>query len=375
MFNSVRLEKTVVGLWSGSLWFTKVLWLGVAVFTDKTLIITGGTGSFGNAMLSRLLDTSIRQIRIFSRDEKKQEDMRRLYRDQRLKFIVGDVRDCDAISVVMDGCDFCLHAAALKQVPSCEFYPMEAVKTNVVGTENVLAAALSARVRVVVCLSTDKAVYPINAMGMSKALMEKVMVATARNQHTASTIICGTRYGNVIASRGSVVPLFVEQLLASQPITITDADMTRFLMTLDDAIDLVHYAFANGRNGDIFVQKSPASSIGLIASALKSIFDRREHPIHAIGPRHGEKLHELLLSREERARADDLGRYFRIPMDCRDLRYDTFVDVGDASLSEFQDYSSSNTTQLSEEELVALLGSVPLIQHALSKRLSNEAAT
>ncbi len=299
------------------------------MFTDKTLLITGGTGSFGNAVMRRFLSSAVREIRVFSRDEKKQDDMRKRYRNAKLKFYVGDVRDARSVAGAMRGVDFCFHAAALKQVPSCEFYPMQAVHTNVLGTENVLEAAIAAGVKRVICLSTDKAVYPINAMGISKAMMEKVMVATSRNLEGTGTVICGTRYGNVMASRGSVIPLFVEQALAGQPITVTDPAMTRFMMTLDHAVDLVLFAFAHGGNGDIFVQKAPAATVGVLTQALLELMQRPGHEVREIGTRHGEKLYETLLSREELASADDLGAYFRIPADGRDLNYAKFVEQGE----------------------------------------------
>ena len=289
------------------------------MFDSKTLLITGGTGSFGNAVVRRFLSSGLREIRIFSRDEKKQDDMRKRYRDPRLKFYLGDVRNGRSVSDVMRGVDYCFHAAALKQVPSCEFHPMEAVRTNVLGAENVLEAAIEAGVRRVVCLSTDKAVYPINAMGISKAMMEKVMVALSRNLEGTDTVICGTRYGNVMASRGSVIPLFVEQVLAGRPITVTDPAMTRFMMTLEDAVELVLYAFNNGRNGDIFVQKAPAATVAVLTRAILEVMGKPGHEVREIGTRHGEKLYEVLLSREERAAAEDCGNYFRVPADGRDL--------------------------------------------------------
>ncbi|MDP1534183.1 MAG: polysaccharide biosynthesis protein, partial [Rubrivivax sp.] len=285
------------------------------MFQNKTLLLTGGTGSFGNAVLRRFLQSDLREIRVFSRDEKKQDDMRKVYRDPKLKFYLGDVRDARSVAVVMRGADFVFHAAALKQVPSCEFHPMQAVRTNVLGTENVLDAAVAAGVQRVICLSTDKAVYPINAMGISKAMMEKVMVAQSRNLAGSATTICGTRYGNVMASRGSVIPLFAEQVLAGKPITITDPAMTRFMMTLEDAVELVLYAFAHGSNGDIFVQKAPAATVGVLAQAMLEVMGKPLHPVNIIGTRHGEKLYEALLSREEMACANDLGAYYRVPAD------------------------------------------------------------
>lgn len=332
------------------------------MFSGKTLLITGGTGSFGNAVLRRFVDSDLREIRIFSRDEKKQDDMRKHYADDRLKFYLGDVRDRDSIAAAMRGVDFCFHAAALKQVPSCEFHPMQAVQTNVLGTENVLAAAVAAGVRRVICLSTDKAVYPINAMGISKALMEKVMVASSRNLEGTGTVICGTRYGNVMASRGSVIPLFVEQMMSGRPITITDSEMTRFMMTLDDAVELVLYAFEHGRNGDIFVQKAPAASVGVLAEALKAVLGRPDHPVRVIGTRHGEKLHEALLGREERAMAEDLGDYYRVPPDGRDLNYEKFIEQGEAKLGHGDEYNSHNTHQLDVDSMRELLLKLPFIQ-------------
>ncbi|HFP0592285.1 TPA: polysaccharide biosynthesis protein, partial [Escherichia coli] len=304
------------------------------MFKDKTLLITGGTGSFGNAVLRRFLDTDIAEIRIFSRDEKKQDDMRKKYNSDKLRFYIGDVRDFSSIRNASRGVDFIYHAAALKQVPSCEFHPMEAVKTNVLGTENVLEAAISNHVRKVVCLSTDKAVYPINAMGISKAMMEKVMVAKSRNVDSSKTVICGTRYGNVMASRGSVIPLFVDLIKSGKPLTITDPNMTRFMMTLEDAVDLVLYAFEHGNNGDIFVQKAPAATIQTLAIALKELLNVHEHPVNVIGTRHGEKLYEALLSREEMIAAEDMGDYYRVPPDLRDLNYGKYVEHGDRRISE-----------------------------------------
>jgi len=325
------------------------------MFSNKTLLITGGTGSFGNAVLRRFLDSDLREIRIFSRDEKKQDDMRKRYNHAKLKFYIGDVRDMRAVEAAMRGVDYCYHAAALKQVPSCEFHPMEAVRTNVLGTENVLEAAIRAGVRRVVCLSTDKAVYPINAMGISKAMMEKVMVAASRNLEGTGTVICGTRYGNVMASRGSVIPLFVEQVRAGRPITITDPNMTRFMMTLDDAVELVLYAFEHGNNGDIFVQKAPAATVEVLTRAILDLMRRPEHDVRVIGTRHGEKLYEALLSREERAAAEDLGGYFRVPPDGRDLNYGKFVEQGEIGISASEDYNSHNTERLDIEGMKRLL--------------------
>ena len=329
-----------------------------SIFFNKILLISGGTGSFGNAVLRRLLSSDIREIRVLSRDEKKQNDMRKLYNDPKLKFYIGDVRDCHSVAGAMRGVDYVFHAAALKQVPSCEFHPMEAVRTNVLGTENVLDAAVRAGVQRVVCLSTDKAVYPINAMGISKAMMEKVMVAASRNLEGTDTVICGTRYGNVMASRGSVIPLFVEQVLAGGPITITDPAMTRFMMTLADAVDLVLYAFEHGGNGDIFVQKAPAATVQVLTQSILELMSKPNHPVCVIGTRHGEKLYEALLSREEMACAQDLGEYFRIPPDGRDLNYAKFVDQGEQRLtrsSHGEDYNSHNTTRLDVESMKALL--------------------
>jgi UDP-N-acetylglucosamine 4,6-dehydratase len=327
------------------------------------LLITGGTGSFGGAVLRRFLDAGLAEIRIFSRDEKKQDDMRKRYAHPKLKFYIGDVRDIRSVAAAMRGVDYVFHAAALKQVPSCEFHPMEAVRTNVLGTENVLEAAIAARVKRVVCLSTDKAVYPINAMGISKAMMEKVMVATSRNLD--GTVICGTRYGNVMASRGSVIPLFVDQMLAGKPITVTDPGMTRFMMTLEDAVDLVLYAFENGRNGDIFVQKAPAATVQVLTQALLELLGRSAHPVHEIGTRHGEKLFETLLSREEMACAEDLGGYFRVPPDGRDLNYAKFVEEGERKLTQSshgEDYNSHNTTRLDVSGMRELLLKLDFMQ-------------
>ncbi|WP_235366036.1 polysaccharide biosynthesis protein, partial [Proteus terrae] len=316
------------------------------MFNQKTLLITGGTGSFGNAVLNRFLKTDIKEIRIFSRDEKKQDDMRKKYNNHKLKFYIGDVRDYTSILNATRGVDFIFHAAALKQVPSCEFHPIQAVKTNILGTENVLEAAIANGVKRVVCLSTDKAVYPINAMGISKAMMEKVMVAKSRNLDSNKTVICGTRYGNVMASRGSVIPLFVDLMGEGKAITITDPNMTRFMMTLEDAVDLVLYAFQNGNNGDIFVQKAPAATIETLAIALKELLNTPDHPINIIGTRHGEKLYEALLSREEMLAAIDMGDYYRVPPDLRDLNYDKYVEQGDSRISVIEDYNSHNTTRL-----------------------------
>lgn len=321
---------------------------------NKVLMITGGTGSFGNTVLNRFLDTDIRQIIIFSRDEKKQEDMRISLRNPKVRFFIGDVRNYDSVVQAMRGVDFVFHAAALKQVPSCEFFPMEAVQTNVIGTENVLNAAIANNVRRVVLLSTDKAVYPINAMGISKAMAEKVLVAKSRNVPVGGTVICATRYGNVMASRGSVIPLFIEKIKARQPLTITDPNMTRFLMSLEDSVDLVLHAFEHGRQGDIFVQKAPASTIADLATSLTQIF-RGDGDIKIIGTRHGEKLYESLVSREEMAKAEDRGRYFRIPADNRDLNYDKYILEGEPDANDVDDYTSHNTERLSIEQIKQLL--------------------
>lgn len=332
------------------------------MFKDKVLLISGGTGSFGNAVLRQFLETDIGEIRIFSRDEKKQDDMRTKYRSQKLRFFIGDVRDEQTISNAARGVDYIFHAAALKQVPSCEFYPMEAVKTNVIGTANLLQSAIRHNVSRTVCLSTDKAVYPINAMGISKAMMEKVMVAQSRLIVESDNVICGTRYGNVMASRGSVIPLFVSQILAGKPITITDPAMTRFMMTLEDAVALVLYAFTNGDNGDIFVQKAPAATVGDVASALAQLLGRPDHPIQVIGTRHGEKLYETLLTREEMHGADDRGDYYRIAPDLRDLNYDKYEKKGERRITETLDYTSHNTTRLCGDELKDLLMRLPFIR-------------
>jgi len=328
------------------------------MFENKTLLITGGTGSFGNAVLRRLLSTGLNEVRIFSRDEKKQDDMRKRYVDARIKFYIGDVRSKRSINIAMRGVDFVFHAAALKQVPSCEFHPIEAVHTNVLGTENTLEAAIAAGVKRVVCLSTDKAVNPINAMGITKALMEKVMIAVSRNLEGTDTIICGTRYGNVMASRGSVIPLFVSQVQENKPITVTNPKMTRFMMSLADAVDLVLFAFAHAGNGDIFVQKAPAATVQVLAESILQLMEQSEHPIVEIGTRHGEKLYETLLNREEMAVAEDLGDYYRIAPDARSLNYEKYVDHGEARLTEGigeKDYNSHNTTQLDVESMKLLL--------------------
>lgn len=325
------------------------------MFDNKTLLITGGTGSFGNAILNRFLESDLSEIRIFSRDEKKQDDMRKVFNSPKVKFYIGDVRDYQSVLNVVRGVDFIFHAAALKQVPSCEFYPLEAVKTNVLGTENVLEAAISCDVERVVCLSTDKAVYPINAMGISKAMMEKVIVAKSRNVDKAKTVICATRYGNVMASRGSVIPLFLRQIFSRKPISITDPNMTRFMMTLNDAVNLVLHAFRTGTNGDIFVQKAPAATIDVLVKALLEITNTNNHPIEIIGTRHGEKLYEVLCSREEMFVAQDQVDYFRIPSDNRDLNYSKYNEVGEKDLSLVEDYNSHNTQRLDIESMVKLL--------------------
>ena len=323
------------------------------MFTGKTLLITGGTGSFGNAVLNRFLNSDVAEIRIFSRDEKKQDDMRKRFANEKLKFYIGDVRDPASVLNVVRGVDFIFHAAALKQVPSCEFYPLEAVKTNVLGTENVLEAAITNGVKRVIVLSTDKAVYPINAMGISKAMMEKVAVAKSRNAR--GTTICATRYGNVMASRGSVIPLFVDQIRANRPITITDPNMTRFMMTLDDAVELVMYAFEHGKPGEIFVQKAPAATIDTLARAICQLLDKPKHEIRVIGTRHGEKVYEALLSREEMVAAEDLVDYYRVPPDTRDLNYSAYFEQGDVEITQAQEYHSHNTHRLDVEEMKQLL--------------------
>lgn len=335
------------------------------MFNNKTLLITGGTGSFGNAVLRRFLDSDLKEIRIFSRDEKKQDDMRKRYNHPKLKFYIGDVRDSRSVASAMRGVDYVFHAAALKQVPSCEFHPMEAVRTNVLGTANVLETAIAAGVKRVVCLSTDKAVYPINAMGISKAMMEKVMVAASRNLEGSNTVICGTRYGNVMASRGSVIPLFVEQVLAGKPITVTDPAMTRFMMTLNDAVELVLYAFEHGNNGDIFVQKAPAATVEVLTQAILELMGKPAHEVRSIGTRHGEKLCEALLSREEMACAEDRGNYFRVPPDTRDLNYAKFVEQGEQRITQSthgEDYNSHNTIRLDVAGMKTLLLKLDFMQ-------------
>jgi UDP-N-acetylglucosamine 4,6-dehydratase len=330
----------------------------------KVLLITGGTGSFGHAVVERFLKTDVAEIRIFSRDEKKQEDMRLAMRSERLKFHIGDVRDYDSIDDALAGVDFVFHAAALKQVPSCEFHPMEAVKTNVIGAENVMRAAIANRVRRCVVLSTDKAVYPINAMGISKAMMEKVMIAKSRVCETGTTVLCATRYGNVMGSRGSVIPLFIRQLLEGVPLTVTDPGMTRFLMSLEESVELVLYAFEHGRPGDILVQKAPASTVGDLAQALRELL-APDSEIRIIGTRHGEKLYESLVSREEMARAEDLGRYFRIPADARDLNYDKFFVEGETGISKFDDYTSHSTERLDVAQVKQVLQRLEIVREAI----------
>lgn len=330
------------------------------IFKNKKLLITGGTGSFGNAVLKKLLDSGLQEIRILSRDEKKQDDQRKRYNNPKLKFYIGDVRDYDSVLNAVRGVDYIFHAAALKQVPSCEFHPLEAVKTNIIGTENVLEAAISSCVKKVICLSTDKAVYPINAMGISKAMMEKVVIAKARTSE--STIICTTRYGNVMASRGSVIPLFVDQIFKDIPISITDGEMTRFMMTLEDAVDLVLFAFENGKPGEIFVQKAPAATISVLTEALTELMDKVNHPVKIIGTRHGEKLYETLLSREEMVEANDLGNYYSVPPDLRDLNYNKFMDQGEVKISVSDDYNSHNTERLDISSMKKLLLKLEFIQ-------------
>lgn len=330
--------------------------------SGNCLLITGGTGSFGNAVLRRFLNSDLAEIRIFSRDEKKQDDMRKKYADPKLKFYIGDVRDYESVNTAMRNVDYVFHSAALKQVPSCEFHPLEATKTNVLGTDIVLEAAIQNKVKNVICLSTDKAVYPINAMGISKALMEKVAIAKSRN--SSSTKICVTRYGNVMASRGSVIPLFIDQIRQGKPLTLTNPDMTRFMMTLDDAVDLVLYAFEHGNSGDTFVQKAPAATVEVLAQALKELLNKPDHPICVIGTRHGEKLYEALLSVEEMALADDMGDYYRIPPDLRDLYYSKFIDQGDAKLSQTDEYNSHSTQRLDVEGIKQLLLKLPFVVEA-----------
>lgn len=334
------------------------------MFENKVLLITGGTGSFGNAVLNRFLSSNIKEIRIFSRDEKKQDDMRKKFMNDKIKFYLGDVKDVASIKGAMHGVDYVFHAAALKQVPSCEFFPIEAVKTNVLGTDNVLTAAVESGVKKVICLSTDKSAYPINAMGISKAMMEKVFVAKSRTIPVNGTVICGTRYGNVMASRGSVIPLFVEQIKTGRPLTITNPDMTRFLMSLEDAVELVLYAFENAEAGDIMVQKSPASTIEVLAKALKTMFDA-DNEIQYIGTRHGEKVYETLLTKEEHLKAEDLGDFFRIPIDKRDLNYSKFFEKGDKRLTKEREYNSHNTIRLDEKGVIEKLMELDFIKNEL----------
>ncbi len=333
----------------------------MSTFKGKKLLITGGSGSFGNAVLRQFLNSDIAEIRIFSRDEKKQDDMRKKYDNSKLKFFIGDVRDYQSVLNVTRGVDYIFHAAALKQVPSCEFFPLEAVKTNVLGTENVLEAAVVSNVSRVVCLSTDKAVYPINAMGISKAMMEKVIVAKSRSCDSSKTVICATRYGNVMASRGSVIPLFLRQIFSGKALSVTDSKMTRFMMTLDDAVDLVLHAFSNGKNGDIFVQKAPAATIAVLIEALLRITGKTNHAVETIGTRHGEKLFEVLCSREEMFNAEDQGNYYRIPADNRDLNYSKFNEEGEKDLAMVEDYNSHNTKRLNTNEMVELLHKLDFI--------------
>jgi UDP-N-acetylglucosamine 4,6-dehydratase len=334
------------------------------MFKDKTLLITGGTGSFGHAVLDRFLTTDIGEIRIFSRDEKKQDDMRRLYKNNKVKYYIGDVRDIASVKNAMHGVDYLFHAAALKQVPSCEFFPLEAVKTNILGTDNVLTAAIEYGVKKCICLSTDKAAYPINAMGISKAMMEKVFIAKSKTVDPEQTLICGTRYGNVMASRGSVIPLFIKQIKSGQPLTVTDPNMTRFLMSLEEAVELVVFAFQNAEAGDIIVQKAPASTIGDLAQALKELFNA-DNEIKIIGTRHGEKLYETLLTKEEHVVALDMGSFFRVPADKRDLNYDKYFVEGNKRLQQAEDYNSHNTQRLNKEEIKNKLLKLDYIQEEL----------
>lgn len=337
------------------------------MFKNKILLITGGTGSFGNAVLRRFLETDIKEIRIFSRDEKKQDDMRKIYNNPKLKFYIGDVRDKNSITDAMRGVNYVFHAAALKQVPSCEFYPMQAVQTNVIGTENVLNVAIEAKVENVVCLSTDKAAYPINAMGISKAMMEKVAIAKARSVDEHGPVISVTRYGNVMASRGSVIPLFIDQIRKGEALTLTNPDMTRFMMSLDQAVDLVLFAFKNGKSGDLFVQKSPASTVETLANAVKNLFGKPETEVKVIGTRHGEKVYEVLLTTEEAAKAYDMGDYYRVPADNRDLNYAMYFEKGEKKITEASEYHSHNTNRLNEEEMKKMLLSLHEIQDELKE--------
>ena len=337
------------------------------MFKDKTLLITGGTGTFGNAVLKRFLDTDISQIRIFSRDEKKQEDMRVTLANPKVKFFIGDVRHYDSVLPAMQGVDYVFHAAALKQVPSCEFFPLEALRTNALGAENVMNAAMSCGVKNMIVLSTDKAVYPINAMGISKAMMEKLMIAKARMYGDSGTVFCGMRYGNVMASRGSVIPLFIHQIQSGQPLTVTDPGMTRFMMTIEDAVDLVVYAFLNGNPGDVFVQKAPAATIETLALALKKLL-KADNPIRTIGTRHGEKLYETLLNREEMAKAEDMGDYYRVPADCRDLNYACYFTEGAQEVSAAAEYNSHNTRRMDVDGMCGLLMKLEIVRDAIEKK-------
>lgn len=339
--------------------------MGEDMFKGKTILITGGTGSFGNAVMKRFLHTEIKEIRVFSRDEKKQDDLRKKYNNDKLKFYIGDVRDALSVENAMRGVDFVFHAAALKQVPSCEFFPIEAVKTNILGTENVVQSAIRANVKKVICLSTDKAAYPINAMGISKAMMEKVFVAKSRNVDKDQTLICGTRYGNVMASRGSVIPLFIEKIKNNEPLTVTDPNMTRYLMSLEEAVELVIHAFKHAETGDIMVQKSPASTVGDLAQALLELFEAKNE-IKIIGTRHGEKQAETLLTREEYAQAEDMGDYYRVPADSRDLNYSNYVEDGSKEITEAYEYNSDNTYQLSVEEIKEKLLSLEFVKNELN---------
>jgi UDP-glucose 4-epimerase len=341
------------------------------MFKDKTILITGGTGSFGNAVMERFLNTEIKEIRIFSRDEKKQDDMRKLYKNDKIKFYIGDVRDIASVKNAMYGVDYIFHAAALKQVPSCEFFPLEAVKTNVIGTDNVLSAAIEAGVKKVICLSTDKAAYPVNAMGTSKAMMEKVFVAKSRTVDPSRTLICGTRYGNVMCSRGSVIPLFIDQIKSGQPLTITEPKMTRYIMSLEEAVELVLFAFKNANAGDIMVQKAPACTIGDLAQAVKELFDANNE-IKIIGIRHGEKMHETLLTKEEYVKAIDMGGFYRVPADTRDLNYDKYFIEGDQKVADSDEYNSNNTQQLNIEQIKEKLYSLEYVRNELEAWRKNK---
>lgn len=342
-----------------------------SLFDNKILLITGGTGSFGNAVMEKFLDSDIKEIRIFSRDEKKQDDMRKKYSNKKLKFYIGDVRDENSVNIAMNNVDYVFHAAALKQVPSCEFFPIEAVKTNILGTENVLNSAIRNNVKKIICLSTDKAAYPINAMGISKAMMEKVFVAKSRTIEPEETLICGTRYGNVMASRGSVIPLFIEQIKKGEDLTITDPKMTRYLMNLSEAVDLVIHAFKHAHTGDIMVQKSPASTVGDLAQALIELFES-DSKVKVIGTRHGEKHYETLLTREEYARSEDMGDYFRVPADARDLNYEQYIEQGKEKLSNEEEYNSRNTKQLTVDEIKETLLDLKYVQEELRKHKARQ---